>query len=363
MQIIDRPEILKLMLGELEKAPDIYKPTNYWYLHQQVFIKELNKIGLKDFRKRKYSILETFGATDLDFKYGQIDLKSNKYFNNRYVRALPFWDSVISFLNKKLNQYFPIIPSYNINFMELKEILYERVNLLAKASKAKPLSSFSASLIGNPEDAFIVSGKNYTLTILYYYLRYLFCQKNLDFSKVKVIAELGCGSGKQIEVLKKLYPDIIFLLFDIPPQLYVSESYLSSVFPKDVVTFKETLDMETIDFSKKGRIYFFGNWKFPILKNMKIDLFWNAASFQEMEPDVVSNYLTIVNESAKAIFLQQTMEGKEEAVKKGEHGVLKATTLKDYQNNLKKFKLVKIEKSLTPFGTLAGYSDSFWKRK
>ncbi|EMM79683.1 sugar O-methyltransferase domain protein [Leptospira interrogans str. 2006001854] len=35
---------------------------------------------------------------------------------------------------------------------------------------------------------------------------------------------------------------------------------------------------------------------------MKIDLFWNAASFQEMEPDVVSNYLTIVNESAKAIF-------------------------------------------------------------
>ncbi len=163
--------------------------------------------------------------------------------------------------------------------------------------------------------------------------------------------------------MKKLYPDIIFLLFDIPPQLYVSESYLSSVFPKDVVTFKETLDMETIDFSKKGRIYFFGNWKFPILKNMKIDLFWNAASFQEMEPDVVSNYLTIVNESAKAIFLQQTMEGKEEAVKKGEHGVLKATTLKDYQNNLKKFKLVKIEKSLTPFGTLAGYSDSFWKRK
>ncbi|MBE8214693.1 putative sugar O-methyltransferase, partial [Leptospira borgpetersenii serovar Ballum] len=101
-----------------------------------------------------------------------------------------------------------------INFMELKEILYERVDLLAKSSKAKPLSSFSASLIGNPEDAFIVSGKNYTLAILYYYLRYLFCQKNLNLSKVKVIAELGCGSGKQIEVLKKLYPDIIFLLFD-----------------------------------------------------------------------------------------------------------------------------------------------------
>ncbi|EMM79640.1 hypothetical protein LEP1GSC037_1366 [Leptospira interrogans str. 2006001854] len=42
---------------------------------------------------------------------------------------------------------------------------------------------------------------------------------------------------------------------------------------------------------------------------------------------------------------------------------MKATTLKDYQKNLKKFKLVKIEKSLTPFGTLAGYSDSFWKRE
>ncbi|EMO77948.1 sugar O-methyltransferase domain protein [Leptospira kirschneri str. 200801925] len=118
-----------------------------------------------------------------------------------------------------------------------------------------------------------------------------------------------------------------------------------------------------MNFSKKGKVLFFGNWRFPILKNMKIDLFWNAASFQEMEPDVVSNYLSIVNESAKAVFLQQTMGGKEEATKKGQHGVLKATTLKDYQKNLKHFKLTNIEASLTPFGTLNGYSDSFWKRK
>ncbi|TGN18792.1 putative sugar O-methyltransferase [Leptospira idonii] len=351
------------MLEELEKAPEIYRPTNYWYLHQKVFLNELSKTGLFDFRRRKYSILETFGATDYDFKNGAIDVRANKYFNNRYVRSLPFWAKFIEFINRKLNLAFPIIPAYNIDYSQLKVILWERVDLLAKKIKAKPLASFSSSLIGNPEDVISVDGKNYTLTVLYYYLRYLFCQKNIDLSKVKVIAELGSGAGKQVEVLKKLYPDMIFLLFDIPPQLYVSQTYLSTLFPNDVVPFQDTLSMDNIDLAKKGKIYFFGNWKFPILKNHKIDLFWNAASFQEMEPDVVSNYLSIVNMSAKTVFLQQRMEGKETASKKGEHGVLKATTLEDYKENLSNFKLVQIEDSLTAFGTLKGYSDSFWKRK
>jgi hypothetical protein len=46
--------------------------------------------------------------------------------------------------------------------------------------------------------------------------------------------------------------------------------------------------------SIKGKIVILPAWKMPEYRNVGIDLFWNAASFQEMEPDVVRNYLALV---------------------------------------------------------------------
>jgi len=41
-----------------------------------------------------------------------------------------------------------------------------------------------------------------------------------------------------------------------------------------------------------GRVHLLGNWQMPTLREFQFDLFWNAASFGEMEPDVVENYLS-----------------------------------------------------------------------
>ena len=81
-----------------------------------------------------------------------------------------------------------------------------------------------------------------------------------------------------------------------------------------------------------------------------------------MEPEVVANYLKYVNTQANAIFLQETMDGKEIAKVKGYHGVLQQTRLEDYTNGLTNFRLVDLSSSLMPIGNLLTYSDSFWKR-
>ena len=100
--------------------------------------------------------------------------------------------------------------------------------------------------------------------------------------------------------------------------------------------------MDLIPEVEKGKIFIFGNWKFPILEQLEIDLFWNSASFQEMEPDVVSNYLKYVNTQAKAVYLLETMKGKKIAKKKGDPGVIKKTTFQDYKNGLANFQLIDI---------------------
>jgi len=199
----------------------------------------------------------------------------------------------------------------------------------------------------------ILSAFSYTTPFERFMLPYDYCHKHIDFTQINTLVELGSGCGRQVEIIKKRHPNICFLLFDMPPALYVCEQYLKSIFP-DVVSYRETRDMTTMP-RKKG-IYIFGNWKFPIIKN--IDLFWNAASFQEMEPGVVANYLKYVNKEAKNVFLQERMEGKELAIKKGKCGVLKKTTIEDYKRGLPDFKLV----DTSPSVITKGCTNSFWKK-
>ena len=106
-----------------------------------------------------------------------------------------------------------------------------------------------------------------------------------------------------------------------------------------------------------------GNWKFPLVDKMAVDLFWNAASFQEMEPDVVANYLQYVNKSARNVYLQELMEGQIKAKGVGSKGVIQKTTLEDYQKGLSQFNMVNLSKCWTPLGISDQYSDSFWKLK
>jgi len=365
MSTLDNPELLNIMLQDAQQAPDIYKPTNYWSVYGQRFLPELQKLGLKDFRRRRGSILSTFGATDLEPSFALVDLSQSRLFGNRMTRLIPGWFYLLSWLSSLLNKcgYAPVKTDfYGYTIDDLKHSAYLLVRLMGDKIGVKSIDDFEVSLAGNPEDVFEVNGKPYTMRSLYYYLRYIYCAQFIDFERVKVIVELGSGSGKQAEVIKKLHPHITFLLFDIPPQLYVSHQYLCAVFPDAVVDYMTTRNMDTMSEIKAGNIYMFGNWKFPILSTVKIDLFWNAVSFQEMEPNVVANYLHYVNKQADAVFLQQKMAGKEVAKRKGGHGVLQQTKLEHYKSGLVNLELIDMSPSRRPLGDLPGHSDSFWKR-
>ena len=54
------------MMRITENADILLRPTNYWSNCRNRFLRELRKQGLKDFRRRKDSVLESFGAVDLD---------------------------------------------------------------------------------------------------------------------------------------------------------------------------------------------------------------------------------------------------------------------------------------------------------
>jgi putative sugar O-methyltransferase len=377
VQVEDNPALLTLMLNDLRSAPEQYRPTNYWQVHERRFLPELRRLGLRDFRRRRNSVLGSFGATDLEPL--QLDFFYSLLFNNPVTRLLPFQERLLHGLNalanarplsqrtlRHLRRIAPVrtFPYYEVSPEDLRQMSYDSVRREGERVGARPIAELEASLAGNPADVFTVEGRSYTMATLFYYLHYVYCSQFVDFESVRTYAELGSGMGKQVEVLRKLHPRMCFLLFDIPPQLYVCERYLSTVFPGDVVSFEQTRTWTEPPDPVPGRIFMFGSWKFPILERAKVDLFWNAASFQEMEPDVVANYLRYVNQSAAAVFLHEFMEGKEIAVRKGRSGVLQQTTLEHYRRGLSNFELADLAPSRNPAGhPLPLHSDSFWRRR
>jgi putative sugar O-methyltransferase len=245
-------------------------------------------------------------------------------------------------------------------------LCYEFAKCYGELNGAKSIENFDGSLSGNPENYFYVNGHLYTSSLLDYYIRYAYCCKFLNFDSIDSLLEIGTGSGKQVEIIKKLHPNITFYVLDIPPQLYLSEQYLSKIFPDSVISYKKTRKMTKIPNEREGKIFILGNWKISQIENLKYDLFWNAVSFQEMEPDVVLNYLQFVNrQTRKYVFLYENLKGKEVASVKGNHGVLNQTNLDHYKNGLKDFEIKNSSKVIRPPRLSSGPNSRFmfWEKK
>ncbi|MFN9110537.1 MAG: putative sugar O-methyltransferase [Bacteroidota bacterium] len=360
--IEENPQLLDLMIADMERAPQEYKPTNYWEYKAKFFLPALTKEGLKDFRRKSASVFSSFGGVDVWPKYW-FDLRKSRLFNNRIFSKIPGWQTVLQTGSGIIDT---VIKALAPGLIRNKVLIpYKVAKDVEKKYSAPAIDKIEASLVANPEYVFQVNGKNYTNNFVDYYIRYAYCCQFVDFSQIKIIVELGSGSCKLTEVIKKYHPEITFLNFDIAPQLYVGEMYLRSVFPGDVVSYEQNRGLTSLPALEAGKMYFFGAWQFPILKDFSYDLFMNLTSFQEMEPDIVANYIGFINGNSQYVYLHEQMAGKEVAQNKGDFGVMKPTVLQDYIKNFSKYDLIDKIPSIKETGELkwVGHMDTFWKRK
>lgn len=121
------------------------------------------------------------------------------------------------------------------------------------------------------------------------------------------------------------------------------------------VTLYDDLDGdEIIDLDLLKKVSNLPSWKVENLQG-KIDLFVNFISFQEMEPEIVRNYLEQVSRlDADWILLRNMREGKQ-VRSDNAIGVRKPVRTENYLEILKGYSLV--EKNVIPYGfkTADGY--------
>jgi len=339
---------LSNLLEAYRDAPQEFQATSYWESYEKGILATISAMNLAELRSGRYKIFSTFGFSDTVYS----------------------WQAKSSVAGRALLRLFTALFSdirdlapYKVRVADIRELAYHHCELMSELADARPIGSIEVSTFGNPGDVFEVSGRNYSMPFLNYYLRYCFAQKTISMTGEECIVELGPGSGYQLEVLKKLYPDMTILCFDLPAQIFLCETYLTEALGNEcVVSTAETLEWQDLSGIQKGQVHFFGNWQFPLLQDLNVDVFWNAASFGEMEPDVVENYLRYIKSGTKWVYLLQARYGKET---KGKSHVEKQTGLDDYKQLLSGFTLCEerdawhAHKKLKASG---GYFEGVWKR-
>lgn len=330
------------LLREYRNASEEFQATSYWKAYEKEILKIVSKIDFNYLRSGRYPRLASFGFAD-------------GIYSRRYT---PWKKAVLKVFRIKEPQVTP----YYLTPEDMQEMAFHHCQLVGRLNDAKSLEDISVSTFGSPGGVFTVNNNQYTVSFLNYYLRYCFAHRHIKFTGKEVIVEIGSGSGYQVEILKKLYPEITIICFDLPAQIYLCERYLSEALGNDeVVKTNVTLEWRDLSLLEKGKVYCFGCWQVPLLNELAFDVFWNAASFGEMEPDVVNNYLGYVKNRAKWIYLLQKRHGQKTT---GRVHVKQPITLAHYRAMLNGYRLIEEQSAFSSINKMRGdYFEGIWRRE
>lgn len=340
---------LENLFKKYRGAPREYQATSYWGAYETRIVDAIRSLDTSQLRSGKYPILSTFGIGDAVYMY--------------HANMLLLKKLLLKFIHRYIINNRAILP-YGLSVSNIQEIAYRHCKLMGDCTGSKPISNIEVSDFGNPHGIFEQENHKYTVQFLAYYIRYCFSNKYINYKGNEIIVELGSGSGYQIEILKKLYPEITVLCFDLPAQIYLCEEYLAHALGKEkIIGTDVTLEWDDLSGIKKGGIHHFGSWQFPLLRKFEFDVFWNAASFGEMEPSVVENYLENVKGNAKWVYLLQARHGKETS---GKAHVNTPVALEDYEKLLSGYVLQEEHDAWQAHRRLSesgGYFEAIWKRE
>jgi len=116
--------------------------------------------------------------------------------------------------------------------------------------------------------------------------------------------ELGAGYGRNAYVFLSAFPRCRYVVVDIPPALYLSQRYLSKVFPeRKVFGFRPFDDYRKVEQELAGAdIAFLLPHQLEALPDKTFDLFLNISSLHEMRMDQIHAYFRLIDRLTRGFF-------------------------------------------------------------
>jgi putative sugar O-methyltransferase len=327
--------MLELALSSMKAQKPIYQPTAFWAAASERIAHDLIQGGIAEFRRNptvtSYFVPKYSGPAS-GLSHAQAELLTHALHEQhpQATKAHQAWHHFVSGQQAALADY--------------------RVLLSGDRPQQLPhLQHFSESEFGHPIEQFVWNGQRYSRSSLNYLLGLCFLKAHLGDDVPRTVLEIGGGFGTLGEIWAQSdIPGWKYIDIDIPPTQFVADQYLKAVLGERQVTgFNDIPNQQNIAISDLKNASVLCSWQIEQLQG-EVDLFVNFISFQEMEPDVVANYLNQVDRlKSRWVLLRNMREGKQ-IQKDGHVGVKTPIRSDDYVQMLPNYQLV--ARNVHPFG-------------
>lgn len=343
---------LEKALKTMQKQKSIYQPTSFWANASERIRQEFCEHGVENFRSHETALsffVPNYGVPASGLNQIQTELLTSTLKIN-----YPHSKKSHLSLENSLSGYQSALADYRVLCAS------EQNNLLPN------LMCFTESKVGKPIEQWTWDGKRYSRSALNYLLGLSFLKKHLNGEVPRKLLEIGGGFGTLGEIWSQLGIDNWqYIDIDIPPTQFAADYYLKEVIGANQVTsFDDIEDGGLVDIKELKSSSVLCSWQIEQIQG-EIDLFVNFISFQEMEPDVVNNYLHHVDRlKTRWVLLRNMREGKQ-MKQEGRDGVTIPIKTDDYVKMLPNYELV--ARNLVPYGyeTVDGFHSELqlFKRK
>jgi len=284
-------DILQSMFDSLARGNAVYLPSKFWEALNSKNIQQLESGGLDNIKQTVAQNYFTWviGRKDKQFRYLR-----------RHTR-LWAWPAI-------LKDIFAHDPSFPLNPVQQRELtVFTRMlwKFTERFDSDHLLSRIHEPLEGNPFKIYL-QGKLISQDLANSVLEYYSIREHFEASATsdKTICELGAGYGRNPFVFLKALPKCKYIIIDIPPALYVSQHYLTSVFrDKKIFAFRPFDRFSDVEEEfNNADIAFILPHQAEMLPAKSVDLFINISSLHEMKVDQIHAYFKLIDKLTKGYF-------------------------------------------------------------
>lgn len=123
-----------------------------------------------------------------------------------------------------------------------------------------------------------------------------------------VVGEIGGGVGFFAYYLLRRNPNVVYINFDLPENLFISSYLLSMAYPdKRILYYDSTIKQLDTATLKHYDIILMPNFMLPKLASLSIDFFINTISLSEMDYEIISEYISQIDRTCKRYFYQENL--------------------------------------------------------
>jgi len=290
-------------LESLENSPTLYKPTLFWEPLKARILNDIKEYGIEKF-KAFPSSLDAFVGRYGPPANGFSEASTDEVYEVAKRGGLS--GNNLKMLRSFISGRMSAIADYRVL----------RSGLVGNQTNCwLELDGFSESDYGGLKEQFEFDGKVHSRNSLNYMLMLQFFQRIVGQNVApKSVLEIGGGWGVLGEIIGKCEKPAThrtrYINFDIPPVSTIAEYYLQKVFGKGRCCTFSDLDESKFFVDDLPKFTVQPAWRIANL-NGEVDMLVNSISFQEMEPEIIRNYLGHARRlNAKYLLLRNIREGK-----------------------------------------------------